>query len=106
MTMMKMNYFITFFIIGLSCANPSSQSAQTKTKNSFVESDTNYTWTKLLYSAEWQKSYNFKMFSIQNTFWTFLPDGNGFSKNGLYWKKSILGNSILNLAFFNNYSCQ
>ena len=80
---MKLNYFMVLFIIGLSCANPSSHSAQTKTKNSPIESDTNYTWTKLLNGAEWKKTYNFQIFSIQDTLWTFHADGNWFSKNGL-----------------------
>jgi hypothetical protein len=50
-------------------------------------------------SADWKKSYNFQMFSIRDTLWTFHPDGNWFSTNGVNWTKSQLSNAIHNLAF-------
>lgn len=39
------------------------------------------------------------MFSIQDTLWTFHPDGNWYSTDGLSWIKSTLPNAIHNLAF-------
>ena len=60
---------------------------------------TGYVWTQLLDSAEWKKNYNFQMFSVGDTLWTFHPDGNWFSVNGTDWTKSPLPNAIHNLAF-------
>jgi len=66
-----------------------------------------YKWTKHIENAPFQKSYNFQMFSIRDTLWAFHPAGNWFSLNGKDWTKSVLPNSIYNLAFldyivFNN----
>ena len=59
-----------------------------------------YTWQKILDSAIWQKSYNFQLFSIRDTLWTFHPGGNYYSADdGLKWVKSSLGNVIENHAF-------
>ncbi len=59
----------------------------------------NYTWTKLLDSAAWKKSYNFQLFSIRDTLWTFHFDGNWYSTDGKNWTLSVLPNAIGNLAF-------
>jgi hypothetical protein len=59
----------------------------------------NYTWTKLLDSAEWEKSYNFQMFDINDTLWTFHHEGTWFSTDGIKWTRSPLKNAINNLAF-------
>ena len=88
-----------------SCTNQSSQT--NKIKNSIGKNDTDYKWTKLLDSANWKKSYNFQMFTQNDTIWTFHPDGNWFSTDGTHWTKSSLTNAIYNLAFldyiqFNN----
>ncbi len=48
---------------------------------------------------EREKNYNFQMFSNRDTLWTFHPDGNWFSTNGINWTKSQLTNPIHNLAF-------
>ncbi len=58
-----------------------------------------YHWTKLLDSAPWPKSYNFQMFSIRDTLWTFHPAGNWYSTDGTHWTKSRLTNPIYNHAF-------
>jgi hypothetical protein len=58
-----------------------------------------YNWKKLLDSAPWKKNYNFQMFSFRDTLWTFHPDGNWFSTDGISWTKSSLPNAIHNLAF-------
>lgn len=61
--------------------------------------DSAYTWTKLLDSGPWRKNYNFQMFSIRDTLWTFHSEGNWFSVDGKHWTKSSLPNAIHNLAF-------
>lgn len=59
-----------------------------------------YVWEKLLDSAAWKKNYNFQLFSIQDTVWTFHPQGTWFSVDGgLNWAKTPLPNAIHNLAF-------
>ncbi|MGL6294893.1 MAG: hypothetical protein ACRC3K_00675, partial [Plesiomonas sp.] len=42
-------------------------------------SSNNYVWTKLLDGADWKKSYNFHMFEINDTLWTFHHDGSWYS---------------------------
>lgn len=64
-----------------------------------LKSEGTYSWKKILDSAQWRKNYNFQLFSIQDTLWTFHPDGTWFSKDGKDWFKSALPNSINNLAF-------
>lgn len=92
--------FPLLFIILMSCANQTNDKAQAKVENAQSTNDTSaYVWTKLLDSAEWKKSYNFQMFSINDTLWTFHPDGNWYSIDGKNWTKSSLPNSIYNLAF-------
>jgi hypothetical protein len=66
-----------------------------------------YQWTKLTEQANFAKSYNFQLFSLNNKLWAFHPDGNYFTSDGKIWMKSSLPNSIHNLAFldyvrFNN----
>ena len=61
---------------------------------------TTYRWQKILDSADWRKNYNFQLFSIRDTLWTFHPDGNLYSvDDGKNWYKSSLGNIINNHAF-------
>lgn len=91
--------FTLLFIILFSCQNTPKDNKITEAKNKKVKSDTSYIWTKLVDSANWKKNYNFQMFSIKDTLWTFHPDGNWFSTDGKNWKKSTLTNSIYNLAF-------
>jgi hypothetical protein len=95
------------FILLVSCSNQSNHNDQAQTGKPKIKADTSYVWTKLLDSAGWKKSYNFQMFTIKDTLWTFHPDGNWYSTNGKDWTKSPLPNSISNLAFldyiqFNN----
>jgi len=99
--------FPIFFIFFISCSILSNDKTKKQANAQSTISDTSYTWTKLLDSADWKKSYNFQMFSIRDTLWTFHPDGNWFSTDGTDWTKSSLTNSINNLAFlkyinFNN----
>lgn len=92
------NIFCLFVIILMSCSNQTIDRKKSKIECSEVQSDSSYVWTKLLDSAEWKKSYNFQMFSNHDTLWTFHPDGNWFSKDGVNWMKSKLPNAIYNLA--------
>jgi hypothetical protein len=96
---MLQNLFIVSLIVFLSCSGRSTQKDSPPLVQTSVHSDTGYVWTKLLDSADWKKSYNFQMFTIRDTMWVFHPDGNWFSTDGVGWKKSILTNSINNLAF-------
>lgn len=80
------------------CTDMPRQEASLSTGDSIVHEST-YSWTKVLDSAPWKKSYNFQMFSIRDTLWTFHHDGNWYSTNGKDWTKSFLNNSIGNLAF-------
>lgn len=91
--------FPLLFLLFFSCQNTTNENKVSEVKAKEVVSDTVYTWTKLLDSAAWKKNYNFQMFSINDTLWTFHPDGIWYSKNGKNWTKSVLENSINNLAF-------
>ncbi len=91
--------FPLLFLLFFSCQNTTNENKVSDVKTKEVVSDTVYTWTKLLDSAAWKKNYNFQMFSINDTLWTFHPDGIWYSKNGKNWTKSVLENSINNLAF-------
>lgn len=95
-------YFLQIVIViaTISCANKNNQDGQTQHDSKHIHDDTfNYTWTKVLDSAEWKKSYNFEMFAIRDTLWVFHPDGRWFSADGLHWTKSSLANPIYNFAF-------
>ncbi len=91
--------FIFYLAILVSCLNQSNSSGQARLSNQTINSDSSYVWTKLLDSADWKKDYNFQMFSIDDTLWTFHPDGTWHSDDGKKWTKSPLPNSIHNLAF-------
>lgn len=98
--MRKMKNFLLIVItVFAACSNQANNNASTLVDKPLIESDTSYVWTKLLDSAGWRKNYNFQMFSNRDTLWTFHPDGNWFSTNGVNWAKSQLPNSIYNLAF-------
>jgi hypothetical protein len=60
-----------------------------------------YRWVKQTDNAGFNKSYNFDLFAIDNQLWAFHPDGNYYSADGKQWEKSVLPNSIHNLAFMN-----
>lgn len=95
--MKQLNFLILVLFLLYSCYACNSKIEP----NAKIEgkTDTSYVWTKLLDSADWKKCYNFQMFAIRDTLWTFHPDGNWFSKNGIDWTKSELPNAIHNLAF-------
>jgi len=91
---------LVLLVIGLTvwfgCTAPSGQ-AQNAVPS--TNSETSYVWTKLLDEADWPKSYNFQMFSIDDKIWVFHSSGNWFSTDGVHWTRSPLPNSINNLAF-------
>jgi hypothetical protein len=91
--------FQFYFIFLVSCINHTSQDGQTRAVEPAPESDTSYLWKKVLDSAAWSKSYNFQMFSIRDTLWTFHPEGTWYSADGVHWTKSTLTNAIHNHAF-------
>lgn len=96
-----------FFLFFASCQFAPETAKQEGLKNGELKSDTAYKWTKLSDSADWKKNYNFQMFSIKDSLWTFHPDGIWKSGDGKNWIKTELINSIYNLAFldyifFNN----
>lgn len=92
--------FAVLFSFILSCSSISgSGDTDTTLPNASIKHNSSYVWTKLLDSAAWKKSYNFQMFSIRDTVWTFHSDGNWYSTDGQEWKKSPLSNSLNNLAF-------
>jgi hypothetical protein len=95
---MKMMVSLLFFFL-ISCFNQKDTQKIPEIKDAEMKTAASYVWTKLLDSADWKKSYNFQMFSNRDTLWTFHPDGNWFSTNGINWIKSKLPNPIYNLAF-------
>ena len=95
-----MKQFIPLLISLLaSCASQTNSNTSSQVDKSEKTTNSSYVWTKLLDSAEWKKNYNFQMFSSRDTLWTFHPDGNWYSTDGINWTKSQLSNSIYNLAF-------
>lgn len=91
--------FPFLFVILLCCKDISERQQATETKIQTIKTDTSYVWRKLLDSADWAKSYNFQMFSINDSIWVFHSDGIWHSVNGKVWSKSNLRNAIFNLAF-------
>lgn len=85
-------------LVLVSCFGKSRQLDEKQTKH-LADSSVHYKWTKLLDSAGWRKNYNFQMFTIRDTMWTFHPDGTWFSVDGRTWTKGPLQNVISNMAF-------
>jgi hypothetical protein len=82
----------------IACASQSRKQETAKTVLTNTDGPA-YTWTKVMDSAAWTKTYNYQMFSIRDTIWTLHPDGTWFSVNGREWTKSPLANAIRNQAF-------
>ena len=89
-----MKYLLVMMMTMLISCRNSSDSNQAKS-----ETESEYEWKKLTDTAAWSKSYNFQMIKVQDTIWTFHPDGNWYSTDGMEWQKSSLSNSIGNHAF-------
>jgi hypothetical protein len=90
---------IVFYLA--SCAGPNRQENVAPNASDKETVSEGYTWRKVLDSAVWKKSYNFQMFSIRDTLWTFHFDGNWYSTDGEKWTKAQLPNAIGNLSFVN-----
>lgn len=89
-------YLIGWLILSISCSSFAPKKDQTK----HYSLQENHVWHKLLDSAAWRKNYNFQMFSLRDTLWTFHPDANWYSiDDGQQWTKSSLPNVINNHAF-------
>lgn len=100
---MKSKFFL-FILVFISCQRNLDNKHVSVPKDKKQGTDSSYVWTKLLEHAPWKKSYNFQMFSIHDTIWTFYSEGSWFSKDGKSWTKSSLTNSISNLAFLDYVS--
>jgi hypothetical protein len=81
------------------CSACQGQSKENINHQQPIASSSGYAWTKVLDSADWSKSYNFQMFELRDTLWTFHHDGSWYSADGHKWTKSPLRNAINNLAF-------
>jgi hypothetical protein len=93
--MLRLSFILLVFV---SCFGKARQADESKIEP-VVASLPEYQWTKLLDSAAWRKNYNFQMFTIRDTMWTFHPDGTWFSVDGRSWAKGPLHNIIANMAF-------
>jgi len=96
--------YIILILLGAltSCVSHNDQNKAASSAEVNTVTDTTYQWVKILDSAEWRKSYNFQMFTVNDTMWVFHQDGNWFSADGKNWTKSVLPNAINNLAFLKN----
>lgn len=91
------SHLIGWLVLCISC----SSSPTKRTHQPPVTADSSvYVWQKVLDSADWKKNYNFQLFSLRDTLWTFHPDANWYSiDEGQNWVKSTLSNVINNHAF-------
>ena len=88
-----------WLVLCISCASSPSKNAK-NAKPAADAGNTGYTWQKITDSAGWRKNYNYQLFSIRDTLWTFHPDANWYSVDqGMTWTKSPLTNIIDNHAF-------
>ena len=58
-----------------------------------------YQWKKIRNNAAFPKSYNFQIFSFNDTLWALHPRGTYFSADGKDWDKTPLVHFIKNSAF-------
>ncbi|HMU10677.1 MAG TPA: hypothetical protein PKC54_11750 [Ferruginibacter sp.] len=100
---MKKAIIILLFITAghtiISCNDPLKAGAANLSRSEQQELHPDYKWTEHTSNAPFPKSYNFQLFNLRDTLWAFHPEGNWYSVNGREWTKSILSNSINNLAF-------
>lgn len=95
-----MQYFLSILFLGLlSCQTTLQHPAVNTNQVKNVPADSVPTWSQLLDHADWPKNYNFQMFSIRDTLWTFHSEGAWYSTDGVHWAKSALPNVIHNHAF-------
>jgi len=91
------SHLIGWLVLCISCSSAPTKTASIKP---VTNDGTGYVWQKILDSAEWKKNYNFQLFSIRDTLWSFHPDANWYSVDeGEHWVKSSLSNVINNHAF-------
>lgn len=89
------SHLIGWLVLCISCS-----SAHTTRNQTVINDSSGYSWQKILDSADWKKNYNFQLFSIRDTLWSFHPDANWYSVDeGKHWVKSSLLNVINNHAF-------
>jgi len=100
--MQQLVFVLWCLFVFAGCQNQQNTTKTSQKADSIIIKDSiksEYIWKKVLDSADWKKNYNFQMFSLRDTLWTFHPDGNWFSVDGKRWEKSPLSNIISNLAF-------
>jgi hypothetical protein len=102
-----MHRYLLLFQLLIACGSSAGRLPAHEHTSGMSAADSMYVWTQVLDSAAWRKSYNFQLFSLRDTLFTFHPDGVWFSPDGRRWSKSGLPNALHNLAFldyvtFNN----
>lgn len=96
---MKRLYTFCLLPLLLSAALPFFVTLNHEEDETSTNTDTAYKWSLLTKEAAFPKSYNFQLFSLQDTLWAFHPKGTWYSQQGNTWTKNGLSNSIHNLAF-------
>lgn len=92
---MKQLHFL-FIIFCFGCGFPSELESKDEVRIQKPIDD----WYQLNDSSPWRKNYNFQLFSLRDTLWTFHPDSNWYSvDDGQHWTASTLPNVINNHAF-------
>lgn len=92
-------WFYCFFGFFVACVSPAVKSEYASSHPPSADTSSRYQWRKITDSAEWDKSYNYQMFTIQDKLWVFHPDACWFSSDGILFQKSDLSNVINNQAF-------
>lgn len=81
---------------GLAACGPQADDKRTAVP---MAAELPYSWTQVLDTAPWPKSYNYQLFTIHDTIWVFHPAGTWFSTDGSHWSSSPLKDVIGNQAF-------
>ena len=95
------------FLAILSCAGQERSGSDATTKHDDpsltakppAPTPPGYTWTKIMDSAAWRKTYNYQMFSVGDSIRNIHPDGAWVSADGQTWQRSPLSDTISNQAF-------
>jgi hypothetical protein len=96
-------YQVIPVIVAIALFQPDSEMQQTgkhpQQLSPFQNTLPGYKWSQHTDNAAFPKSYNFQLISLRDTIWAFHSAGNWYSVNGKDWTKSVLPNSINNVAF-------
>ncbi|TDH29276.1 hypothetical protein EXU57_04225 [Segetibacter sp. 3557_3] len=94
---MKIHAFVLLLFSVVQCHETSVHHTNIRHEASGYSS--NYVWKRLVDNGPWKPSYNFQLFSIRDTLWSFHHDGAWYSADGMQWKESPLLNAIHNHGF-------